>query len=116
MALAGQIRFSDSEILHYTNATGAVIPHQSIVVAGNRIGITRNTLADGATGVVAITGTWPMPVNSALTSAAGDVLGWDVADEEWNDDLVNNTIHGIVEPNPDGTLCSTPGYQIIFIG
>ena len=116
MAQSGQIKYQEDGKLHYKNTSGATLPIRSIVVIGERLGIINSALADDEVGVADIVGIWPMPVKSTLTPAAGDVLGWDAADGEFNDDLVNNTIHAVVAASSLGGLCPTAGMQWMHIG
>ena len=104
MAQAGLIKNQADGKLHYINSTGALLPIRSIVVIGDKVGVINSHLADGQVGIADMVGIWPMPVLSTLTPSAGTVLGWDVADEEWNDDLVNNTIHARVACDSTGAL------------
>ena len=116
MALAGKMKYEEEGKVHYTNGTGDTLPVRSIVVSGDKVAVLANELADGETGIAYTTGTWPMPVLSTLTPAEGDILGWDAADGEWNDDLVNNTIHAVVAADADGNLCAETDTQWLRLG
>lgn len=116
MSQAGNMKYEEEGKVHFTNGAGATLPVRSIVVVGDKVGVLAIELADGETGIAYTTGTWPMPVLSTLTPAEGDILGWDVADEEWNDDLVNNTIHAVVASDADGNLCTETDTQWMHLG
>ena len=116
MAQAGKMKYEEEGKIHYTNGTGATLPVRSVVVVGDKVAVLNSELADGATGIAYTTGTWPMPVLSTLTPAEGDVLGWDAADEEWNDDLVNNTITAVVSSDADGNLCPDTDTEWMHLG
>lgn len=117
MTVAGNIKYQDPTRVYYKNETGGVLPVRSVVVIGDRVGITNTVLADDEVGVAHIARTWPMPVNATInsTAAAGDVLYWDAVDGELNDDAVNNPRAGIVEIDSAGELCSTAGHQFIML-
>lgn len=116
MAISEEMFYEEDGKVHYTNGTGNTLPVRSIVVVGNKVAVLASELADGETGIAYTTGTWPMPVLSTLTPAEGDILGWDAADGEWNDDLVNNTITAVVASDADGGLCPTADTEWMHLG
>jgi len=116
MAQAGRMKYEEEGKVHYTNDTGATLPVRSIVVDGNKVAVLAQELAPGETGIAYTDGTWPMPVLSTLTPAVKDVLGWDVADGEWNDDLVNNTITAVVSSDAEGNLCPDTNTEWMRLG
>lgn len=116
MTQAGKMKYEEEGKIHFTNGTGATLLVRSIVVIGNKVGVLANELVDGATGIAYTTGTWPMPVLSTLTPAEGDILGWDAADGEWNDDLVNNTITRVVSSDANGNLCPDTDIEWMHLG
>jgi len=116
MAIALNIKYESDGKLHYTNSSGSTLPVRSIVVIGNRVGVLAQALEDGETGIAYISGVWPMPVATALTPAAGDVYGFDVLDEEFNDDLVNNLATAVVTVDVNGNLCPVADVEWLLIG
>lgn len=117
MAVAADIKYQNYDRVHCKNDTGSTLPVRSIVVIGDRIGVTNAELADGEVGIAHIARVWTMPVNSTLnaTVAAGDVLYWDAADGELNDDSVNNPRAGIVVSDAAGDLCNVADHQYVMI-
>lgn len=77
--------------LKYTNGTGSEIAVDTIIICGIidakkcRVGITREAIANGDTGMVAISGVWEFPKVSGAVIKAGESVTWDSSAGEVDD-------------------------------
>lgn len=98
MALATYKR-GEIRTIEYT--AGADIAVDQIVICGVidakkcRVGVARQAIANGATGIVAISGVWEFPKVSAGVIKAGESVNWD-ASEGAVDDNAHTTGAGDV--------------------
>ena len=65
------------EALDYVNSTDEVIPANTIVTIGSRIGVTGGTIAPGETGALHVGGVWEMPKTGTAAIAMGTTVYFD---------------------------------------
>lgn len=65
------------EALDYVNSTEAVIPANTIVTIGSRIGVTGGPIAPGETGVLHVGGVWDMPKTGSSAITIGTTVYFD---------------------------------------
>jgi predicted RecA/RadA family phage recombinase len=70
------------DVLNHVAASA--IDSGDVVVMGQRIGIAMADIAQNATGAVAVSGVFELPVVTAGAIAQGALVYWDVADGEIN--------------------------------
>lgn len=76
------------ETLTFTNA-GSAITSGDVVVVGEQIGIAKNDIASGATGVLAMEGVFVVPKVSAAVIAAGESVIWDTSAGKFDDNAAS---------------------------
>ena len=110
--------YKRGEIRTAKYTAGADIAVDQIVVLGvihgkkSRIGIARQNIANGATGIVAISGVFEFPKVSAAVIKAGESVTWD-ADPGAVEDNVHSQAVGDVEEF--GTAMHDAGNTVLFI-
>lgn len=65
------------EALDYTNVTDALIPANTIVQIGSRIGVTGGSIAPGETGSLHVGGVWEIPKTGTTAIAIGTTVYFD---------------------------------------
>lgn len=96
MALA---TYKRGEIRTIKYTAGADIAVDQIVFCGVidankcRVGVAREAIASGATGIVAVSGVWEFPKVSGAVIKAGESVDWD-ADGATTDGAVEDNAHG----------------------
>ena len=74
------------EVITWTNGTGSTRAANAIVVIGHMIGVALETIANGATGSVAVEGVFSgVPKVSAAVFTQGEKLIWDVSAGAFDD-------------------------------
>ena len=95
--------YSDSGFIEqWPNDSGADLDKDSVVVLGDRIGITAAAIADGAAGPVVLTGQVRLPRKTGDAPAVGDVIYWDDTNKELTVTDVGNTRAGLVTVGRSG--------------
>ena len=70
----------EGQVITWTNGTGASVASGQMVKIGNILGVALVTIANGASGSVAIEGVFSgIPKVSAAVFAVGEALVWDVS-------------------------------------
>lgn len=69
----------DGDTIAWTNGTGSAVAAGSVVAIGQILGVALTTIANGASGSVAIKGVFQCPKVIAAVIAAGESLLWDVS-------------------------------------
>jgi len=90
--MAKALYVNAGETVDYT-ASGAK-SEGNVVSLTNRIGICAADIANGDTGAVYVAGTWTLPANNNLVISQGDLVYWDVADDEINKSSSGNILAG----------------------
>lgn len=65
------------EALDYMNSTEDIIPANTIITIGSRIGVTSGTIAPGETGALHVGGVWEMPKTRTAEIAIGTTVYFD---------------------------------------
>lgn len=73
------------DTITYANSTGSAITSNSVVVAGNIIGVAITDIADGESGELATCGVYTLPKVSGAVVAQGEKLIYDVSAEAFDD-------------------------------
>lgn len=73
------------ETMDYANSSGSTITAGTPVVVGEQIGIVLEDIADGATGVLAMSGVFNVPKVDAAVIAQGDSVIWDASAGKFDD-------------------------------
>ena len=95
--------YSDSGFIEqWPNDSGADLDKDSVVVLGDRIGITAAAVADGAAGPVVLTGQVRLPRKTGDAPAVGDVIYWDDTSKELTVTSTDNTRAGLVSVGRSG--------------
>lgn len=87
----------------YTNGSGSAIPVDSIIVGGvvhnktSRIMIARETIPDGATGIVAVSGVFRFPKVSTAVIKAGEAMNWDASEEGIEDNAATSAVGDVAQ-------------------
>lgn len=81
-------------VITYTNGTGALIPVDSVVVMGARIGIALTDIAIGKSGEVQVTGVFGLAKKSGDTFVQGAVAYWDATNKYLTSTTTSNTLAG----------------------
>ena len=89
-----QNHIQSGAVMPYTNATGADIAADAVVLVGTRIGIALGDIADTESGQLAIEEVWTVPKVAPLVIAQGDLVYWDAADANVNKTATDNTLAG----------------------
>lgn len=72
------------DYLDYTNSSGAEIPVNSIVAAGDQIGIATVTIPNGETGTLAMDGVHILPKVAGSAWVQGKKLLWDASAKKFD--------------------------------
>lgn len=84
--------------------SGADVNPGDVVVAGSRVCVARNKIADGATGDLSIKGRYSFPAKSDDVIAQGVDVYWDADPGEITTTASGNTLAGkSANASPDGT-------------
>lgn len=67
----------EGKIMTWTNGTGSAVAAGEVVVIGTIVGVALGTIANGATGEVAIEEVWTLPKEAPLVISQGDKVYWD---------------------------------------
>lgn len=70
-------------MIAYTNATGDLIPVDSVVVIGSMLAVAAVDIPDGETGECVVEGVHKLPKAAGTAFLAGDQLIWDVSAGEF---------------------------------
>lgn len=70
---------SDGDVIPYTNGTGATIASGKVIALGHCLGVALGSIANGATGSVALSGVFTVPKVSGAVFVQGEKLVWDVS-------------------------------------
>lgn len=65
----------------YTNATGSAIAKGTVIEFGAMVGIALGTIANGATGELAISEVWTVAKETSLVITQGDLVYWDATND-----------------------------------
>lgn len=76
---------SDGDVIPYTNGTGAPIASGKVVALGHCLGVALGSIANGATGSVALAGVFTVPKVSGAVFVQGEKLIWDVSADAFDD-------------------------------
>jgi len=74
---------------------GSAVAAGTPVVIGNLFGVSTSAIAANALGAVQIEGVFRIPKNTSLAVTAGDLIYWDVADDECNKTAEDNILVGV---------------------
>lgn len=77
----------NGDVIDYTNTTGSDIASGSVVVIGGVLGVALTSIADTATGSVAIEGVYELPKVTAAVIGQGQMVIWDVSAGAFDDSL-----------------------------
>jgi predicted RecA/RadA family phage recombinase len=87
----------------YTNGSGSDIAVDEIVIGGvvhnkkSHICVARENIANGATGIVAVSGVFRFPKVSAAVIKMGESVNWDASEGEVDDNAHSNVAGDVVE-------------------
>jgi predicted RecA/RadA family phage recombinase len=86
----------DGDVLQITNSSGATIASGVGILAGAKVGIALVTLANGATGSVAMEGVWTHAKNTGASTggAQGANAYWDNTAKKFTAVSTSNTLAG----------------------
>lgn len=95
--------YSDSGFIEqWPNDSGGDLDKDTVVVLGDRIGITAADIADGSAGPVVLTGQVRLPRKTGDAPAVGDVVYWDDTNKELTVTATDNTRAGLVSVGRTG--------------
>lgn len=116
MAMTATFKRGELRTIEYL--AGADIANNQVVVCGLidakkcRIGVARGAIANGATGIVAISGVWELPKVSGAVIKAGESVTYDVSAFEVDD---NAATTGAGDVAQFGTAMADAGSGVLFI-
>lgn len=76
---------SEGDVIPWTNTTGAAVASGQVVAIGHALGVALVAIAIGATGSVALEGTFTVPKVSGAVFVQGEKLVWDVSAAAFDD-------------------------------
>lgn len=94
MAMTAKFRRGEIRTAQYL-ATANVAVHEVVVMGVTdalkcRIGVAQNAIANGATGIVAVSGVWELPKVSGAVIKAGESVNYDVSAFEIDDNAATS--------------------------
>jgi len=75
----------EGKVIQWTNGTGSAVAAGAVVKIGKILGVALVSIANGATGSVAIEGVFTVPKVSGAVIAQGENLTWDVSAGAFDD-------------------------------
>lgn len=87
----------------YANASGAAIPVDTIIIGGlihnkkSSILVARNAIANGTSGIVAVSGVFNFPKIAAAVIKAGEAVIWDATNDGVEDNAHTAAVGDVIE-------------------
>lgn len=85
---------ADGATVDYANGTGSAISSGDLVIVGKRVGVAKDDIANGSTGVVHIEGVFEVPKEASLAVSQGDLLYCDATSGELDKTATSQTLAG----------------------
>ncbi|WP_026486690.1 DUF2190 family protein [Caldanaerobius polysaccharolyticus] len=92
------IYIQKGEVIDFTNNTGADIAYGDVVPIGSRIGIAAETIANGATGSLNVTGVYELPADNTVAFNIGDEVYWDDTGDKLTKTVGTYRAGWVIEP------------------
>lgn len=101
------VPYKNGAVIDWVNGSGSAVAAGDVVPVGNLIGIAVADIANGASGVLEVTGAWILPAVNNAAFAAGDLLYWDATAKKATKTEAGNAVLGVclAAKADTGTTC-----------
>ena len=89
------VPYKNGAVIDWVNGSGSAVAAGDVVPVGNLIGIAVADIADGASGVLEVTGAWVLPAVNNTAFSAGDLLYWDATAKKAAKTEAGNAVLGV---------------------